>query len=193
MADTTQLVTDYREKRSKLEKFMKNPKHDASLLSNSIEFRDKNVQFFASMGTRTSKFDKFENHPFLGYPYKRGVKRVIQTEEEDKIHYEPYVEAGGEDDLYGICVDIDEFSKTATIVPITNNFEGYLVAKDSGPKAKDKLIFNKDGALEKVNNGEGQNKATINAIALSDAKQISNDTYLVKVAVFGNKAISKNS
>ncbi|MCR8910237.1 DUF228 domain-containing protein, partial [Borreliella burgdorferi 297] len=124
MADTTQLLKDYQEKRSKLEKFMKNPQHDAGLLSNSVEFRDKNIQFFASGGTRTSKFDKLENHPFLGYPYKRGVKRVIQEEKENQIHYEPHVEAGGEDDLYGICIDIDEFSKTATIVPITNNFEG---------------------------------------------------------------------
>ncbi|WP_418909640.1 DUF228 domain-containing protein (plasmid) [Borreliella lanei] len=191
MADTTQLVKEYHEKRSKLEKLMKNPQHNSSLLSNSVEFRDKNVQFFASGGTRTSKFDKLENHPFLGYPYKRGVKRVIQEAQENQIHYEPHVEAGGEEDLYGICTDIDEFSKTATIVPITNNFEGYLVAKDSSVKAKDKLVFNKNGALEKVN-GVPQNKATINAIALSDAKQISNDAYLVKVAVFGNKAISKN-
>ncbi|ACL33989.1 DUF228 domain-containing protein [Borreliella burgdorferi] len=191
MADTTQLLKDYQEKRSKLEKFMKNPQHDSGLLSNSVEFRDKNIQFFASGGTRTSKFDKLENHPFLGYPYKRGVKRVIQEEKENQIHYEPHVEAGGEDDLYGICIDIDEFSKTATIVPITNNFEGYLVAKDSTLKVKDKLVFNKDGALEKVT-GAPPNKVTINAIALSDAKQISNDVYLIKVAVFGNKAVSKN-
>ncbi|MCD2399571.1 DUF228 domain-containing protein [Borreliella burgdorferi] len=191
MADTTQLLKDYQEKRSKLEKFMKNPQHDAGLLSNSVEFRDKNIQFFASGGTRTSKFDKLENHPFSGYPYKRGIKRVIQEEKADQIHYEPHVEAGGEDDLYGICIDIDEFSKTATIVPITNNFEGYLVAKDSTLKVKDKLVFNKDGALEKVT-GAPPNKATINAIALSDAKQISNDVFLIKVAVFGNKAVSKN-
>ncbi|WP_418455519.1 DUF228 domain-containing protein (plasmid) [Borreliella californiensis] len=191
MGDTTQLVKEYQEKRSKLEKFMKNPQHDANLLSNSNEFRDKNVQFFASGGTRTSRFDKLENHPFSGYPYKRGVKRVIQEVQENQIHYEPYVEAGGGEDLYGVCIDIDEFSKTATIVPVTNNFEGYLVAKDSTLKAKDKLIFNKDGALEKVT-GAPPNKATINATALSDAKQISNEVYLVKVAVFGNKAISKN-
>ncbi|WP_233780295.1 DUF228 domain-containing protein [Borreliella bavariensis] len=139
MGDTTQLVKDYQEKRSKLVKFMKNPQHDASLLSNSLEFRDKNIQFFASGGIRTSKFDKLENHPFLGYPYKRGIKRVIQEAKANEIHYEPHVEAGGGEDLYGICTDIDEFSKTATIVLITNNFEGYLVAKDSTPKAKDKL------------------------------------------------------
>ncbi|AEL19038.1 conserved hypothetical protein (plasmid) [Borreliella bissettiae DN127] len=190
MGDTTQLVKEYQEKRSKLEKFMKNPQHDASLLSNSNEFRDKNVQFFASGGTRTSRFDKLENHPFLGYPYKRGVKRVIQEAQDNQNHYEPHVEAGGGEDLYGICIDIDEFSKTATIVPITNNFEGYLVAKDATVKTKDKLVFNKDGALEKVTGAP--NKATINATALSDAKQISNEVYLVKVAVFGNKAMSRN-
>ncbi|MCD2379814.1 DUF228 domain-containing protein [Borreliella burgdorferi] len=190
MEDATQSVKEYQEKKSNFEKFVKNPQHDTNLLRNSIEFRDKNVQFFAYGGTKTSKFDKLENHPFLGYPYKRGVKRVIQEAQDNQSHYEPHVEAGGGEDLYGICIDIDEFSKTATIVPITNNFEGYLVAKDSTLKVKDKLVFNKDGALEKVTGA--QNKATINAIALSDAKQISNDVYLVKVAVFGNKAISRN-
>ncbi|ACO38571.1 conserved hypothetical protein (plasmid) [Borreliella burgdorferi 29805] len=191
MANTTQLVKEYQEKRSKLEQLMKNPQHNAGLLSNSVEFRDKNLQFFASGGTRTSKFDKLENHPFLGYPYKRGVKRVIQGEQENQIHYEPHVEAGGEDDLYGICTDIDEYSKTATIVPITNNFEGYLVAKENGIKAKDKLYFNKDGELEKINGSAPPNKTTINAIALSDAVKIINDIFLVKVAVFGNKAVQK--
>ncbi|WP_420025400.1 DUF228 domain-containing protein [Borreliella valaisiana] len=187
--NTTQLVKEYQEKRSKLEKLMKNPQQDSGLLTNSLEFRDKNMQFFASGGTRTSKYDKLENHPFMGYPYKRGVKRVIQEAKANEPHYEPYVEAGGGEDLYGICVDIDEFSKTASIVPITNNFEGYLVVKDATPKAKDKLFFNKDGVLEKVSGG---NKATVNAIALSDSKQISNDVYLIKVAVFGNRAKSSN-
>ncbi|MCD2332816.1 DUF228 domain-containing protein [Borreliella americana] len=191
MADTTQLVKEYQEKRSNLEKLMKNPQHYAGLLSNSLEFRDKNVQFFAYGGTRTSKFDKLENHPFLGYPYKRGVKRVIQEEKPNEIHYEPHVEAGGEEDLYGICTDIDEYSKTATIVPITNNFEGYLVAKENSIKVKDKLYFNKDGELEKINGSAPPNKTTINAIALSDAVKISNDIFLVKVAVFGNKALQK--
>ncbi len=100
---------------------------------------------------------------------------------------------GGGEDLCGICVDIDEFSKTAAIIPITNNFGGYLIAKENGVKAKDKLFFNKDGELEKINGSAPTNKTTINAIALSDSKKISNDAYLVKVAVFGNKAISQKS
>ncbi|WP_210360566.1 DUF228 domain-containing protein, partial [Borreliella garinii] len=57
--------------------------------------------------------------------------------------------------------------------------------------AKDKLFFNKDGELEKINGSAPQNKATINAIALSDAKKIGNDVFLVKVSVFGNKAVQK--
>ncbi|MBB6043733.1 DUF228 domain-containing protein (plasmid) [Borreliella yangtzensis] len=185
--NTAQLVKEYQEKRSKLEKLMKNPQQDSGLLNNSNEFRDKNVEFFASGGTRTSKYDKLENHPFVGYPYKRGVKRVINQEKANEPHYEPYVEAGGGEDLYGICVDIDEFSKTATIIPITNNFEGYLVVKDATPKAKEKLYFNNDGVLEKVSGG---NKPIVNAIALSDAKQINGEYYLIKVAVFGNRAKS---
>ncbi|WP_210380281.1 DUF228 domain-containing protein [Borreliella valaisiana] len=191
MVDTTQVVKDYIDKKSKLEKFVKNQQQYANLLNNLIEFKDKNIKFLTPMGTRTSRLDKLENHPFLGYPYKCGVKRVIQGEKENEIHYEPYVEAGGGEDLYGICIDIDDFSKTATIVPITNNFEGYLVAKDSTPKTKDKLIFNKNGVLEKAPETPA-NKGTIHAIALSDANKINDDVYLVKVVVFGNKAIGQN-
>lgn len=46
--------------------------------------------------------------------------------------------------------------------------------------------------MEKINGSAPPNKTTINAIALSEAKKISNDAYLVKEAVFGNKAISQN-
>ncbi|WP_010256249.1 DUF228 domain-containing protein [Borreliella burgdorferi] len=186
MSDITKIKQEFDKKVSEIKALMKNPQQDAGLISNSIEFRDKNLIFSNSDGVCTSSKDKIGNYPAKGYPYKRGVKLSFgdgTTELE--------VEAGGEDDLYGICIDIDEFSKTATIIPITNNFEGYLVAKDSTLKVKDKLVFNKDGALEKVT-GAPPNKATINAIALSDAKQISNDVYLIKVAVFGNKAVSKN-
>ncbi len=83
-------------------------------------------------------------------------------------------------------------AKPPLIVPITNNFEGYLVVKENGVKAKDKLFFNKDGELEKINGSAPPNKTTINAIALSDANKIINGAYLIKIAVFGNKAISQN-
>lgn len=123
----------------------------------------------------------------MEYLYKRGIKIAIQ---EDQIHCEPHVKTGNGEHLYEVCINIDEFSKIATIVPITNNSEGCPVAKDPNVKSKDKLIFNKDGALKKTMGV--QNKATVNAIALSDECQISNDVYFVKVAVFENKTTSKD-
>ncbi|WP_210360696.1 MULTISPECIES: DUF228 domain-containing protein, partial [Borreliella] len=45
MVDTTQVVKDYIDKKSKLEKFVKNQQQYANLLNNSIEFKDKNIKF----------------------------------------------------------------------------------------------------------------------------------------------------
>ncbi|WP_210361874.1 DUF228 domain-containing protein, partial [Borreliella valaisiana] len=58
MVDTTQVVKDYIDKKSKLEKFVKNQQQYANLLNNSIEFKDKNIKFLTPMGTRTSRLDK---------------------------------------------------------------------------------------------------------------------------------------
>ncbi|WP_187981431.1 DUF228 domain-containing protein [Borreliella bavariensis] len=185
--NTAQLVKEYQEKRSKLEKLMKNPQKDSGLLTNSLEFRDKNIEFFASGGTKTSKYDKLENHSFVGYPYKRGVKIVIQEAKSNEPHYEPHVEAGGGEDLYGICTDIDEFTGIATVIPITNNFEGYLVCKkdsQSSINVGDKLNFDQHGELEKAS---GSNK-TINAIALSKAHKLTENLYIILASVFGNRA-----
>nr|AAU85908.1 hypothetical protein BGP058 [Borreliella bavariensis PBi] len=187
MDGITKVKEEFDKKVAEIRALMKNPQQDTGLLGNSLEFRDKNLDYSNSGGVRTSSKDKIENYPAKGYPYKRGVKLSFSADGTTELE----VEAGGGEDLYGICVDIDEFSKTATVVPITNNFEGYLVAKENSVKAKDKLFFNKDGELEKINGSAPQNKATINAIALSDAKKISNDVFLVKVSVFGNKAVQK--
>ncbi len=111
---------------------MKNPQRDTGLLGNSLEFRDKSLIYFNSGGVLTSSKDKIENYPAKGYPYKRGVKLSFSADSTIELE----VEAGGGEDLYGICTDMDEFSKTAAIVPITNNFEGYLVAKENGVKAR---------------------------------------------------------
>ncbi len=187
MEDATQSVKEYQEKKSNFEKFVKNPQHGTNLLRNSIEFRDKNVQFFAYGGTKTSKFDKLENHPFLGYPYKRGVKRVIQEAQDNQSHYEPHVEAGGGEDLYGVCIDIDEFNNVATVIPITNNFTGYLTFKKdgNGVNSGDKLYFNQHGELEKVTGAQN----AFNAIALSKVYKLTEDLFIVLASVFGNKAI----
>ncbi|AHH11945.1 Hypothetical protein BCO_0122705 (plasmid) [Borrelia coriaceae ATCC 43381] len=118
---------------------------------------------------------------------KRGVKLVVDTtSDSSKPHYEPHVEVGGEDDIYGICTDIDEFTNTATVIPITNNFQGYLVAKEgSSIKRKDKLKFNTNGELEKNDSSNGK----INAMALSDVIELDTEKKLciVNVAIYGNK------
>ncbi|AYE37106.1 hypothetical protein DB313_06275 (plasmid) [Borrelia turcica IST7] len=187
-----QLEKEYIEKREQVKKIMKNPIADPDLFSNRTEHRDKNLIFSNSGGTATSRFDKIENYFAKGYPYKRGVKLVVNKVDEGqpaKPHYEPHIEAGGGDDLYGICIDIDEYSQIATVLPITNNFQGYLVAKDSSIKRADKLCFNIDGELEKSTAG----KANINAIALADAIElVANKQHVVKVAVIGNRALDKN-
>ncbi|AHH05702.1 DUF228 domain-containing protein (plasmid) [Borrelia miyamotoi] len=175
----TELVKQYEEKAKALKKQMKNPNSYVSTFSNTVDFRDKNLHFANQGGTITSRYDKLENYFFKGYPYKRGVKQVIDPE------YEPHVAVGGEDDLYGICIDIDEFTSTATVLPITEEFTGYLVAKqNSGIKRKDKLKFDSNGELEK-----SSSNSKINAVALSDAIELDSEKKLcmVHVAIYGNK------
>ncbi|AHH11671.1 DUF228 domain-containing protein (plasmid) [Borrelia coriaceae] len=182
----TQLVTDYQEKLKKIKKQMKNPTSDAGTFSNKVDFRDKNRHLQNQGGTVTSRHDKLENYFFTGYPYKRGVKLVVDTVQNNQPHYEPHVEVGGEDDIYGICTDIDEFTNTATVIPITNNFQGYLIAKESsGIKRKDKLKFGTNGELEK----DSSNNGKINAMALSDVIELDTEKKLciVNVAIYGNK------
>ncbi|WP_024655210.1 DUF228 domain-containing protein, partial [Borrelia hispanica] len=147
-SNITQLIKDYEDKRNKLKALMKNPSDELAVFSNNTDFRDKYQHFSNSGGSVTSSCDKFESHPSKGYPYKRGVKLVANQFTQGQPHFEPHVEAGGGDDLYGICVDIDDYTGVATVAPITNRFEGYLVAKDNSIKCKDKLKFNSDGQLE---------------------------------------------
>ncbi|PRQ93249.1 DUF228 domain-containing protein, partial [Borreliella burgdorferi] len=100
------------------------------------------------------------------------------------------VEAGGGDDLYGICTDIDEFTGMATVVPITNNFTGYLTFKKNGNGVNpgDKLHFNAQGELEK----NGGNDKSVNAIALSKVHKLTEELSIVLASVFGNRALKGN-
>ncbi|MCD2318008.1 DUF228 domain-containing protein [Borreliella burgdorferi] len=178
----TKIKQEFDKKVAEIQALMKNPQQDASLLSNSIEFRDKNLIFSNSGGVCTSSKDKIENYPAKGYPYKRGVKLSFgdgTTELE--------VEAGGGEDLYGVCIDIDEFSNVATVIPITNNFTGYLTFKKdgNGVNSGDKLYFNQHGELEKVTGAQN----AFNAIALSKVYKLTEDLFIVLASVFGNKAI----
>ncbi|QXG44700.1 DUF228 domain-containing protein (plasmid) [Borreliella burgdorferi] len=183
MSDITKIKQEFDKKVAEIQALMKNPQQDSGLLSNSIDFRDQNLIFSNSGGVCTSSKDKIENYPAKGYPYKRGVKLSFgdgTTELE--------VEAGGGDDLYGVCSDIDEFSGMATVIPITNNFTGYLTLKKDGQNSVnpgDKLNFNQHGELEKVTGAQ----KSVNAIALSKAHKLTEELFIVLASVFGNRAI----
>ncbi|WP_024653842.1 DUF228 domain-containing protein, partial [Borrelia persica] len=104
--------------------------------------------------------------------------------------YELAVEAGGGTDLYGICTDIDEFTGTATVMPITNNFTGYLVVKKDNQSSitpNVKVKFNTNGEIEQ---DSGSGSRTINGIALSKAFKINENLYIALVSIFGNKGIN---
>ncbi|WP_024652952.1 DUF228 domain-containing protein [Borrelia persica] len=171
----------YETKRDKLEGLMKNPSSDRATFSNNTDFRDKNLRFSNSGGTVTSSVDRLENYPVKGYPYKRGVKLSFED------GYESCIEAGGGTDLYGICIDIDDFTQTATVIPITNNFQGDLLAKNSRIRIGDRLLFNKCGILKKVKKNTHYDKKNItyNAIALSNSFLDEEQRhYLVEVQIY---------
>ncbi|EEH00318.1 conserved hypothetical protein (plasmid) [Borreliella finlandensis] len=60
----------------------------------------------------TDKIEKYFHDLKNSFPYKRGVKLVPK---ENSL----YVEIGADTDLYGICVDVCEFSCIAYVLPIT--------------------------------------------------------------------------
>ncbi len=128
MSDITKIKQDFDKKVAEIKALMKNPQQDTSLLGNSIEFRDKTLIFSNSDGVCTSSKDQIENYPAKGYPYKRGVKLSFSVDGTSELE----VKAGGGEDLYGICTDIDEYTGMATVIPITNNFTGYLTFKKNG-------------------------------------------------------------
>ncbi|UPA11043.1 DUF228 domain-containing protein (plasmid) [Borrelia parkeri] len=179
----TQLKKEYEDKLKEIKALMKNPSSDLATFSNNTDFRDKNLHFSNSGGTSTSSDTVIVNYPIKGYPYKRGVKLSFEGD------FEPRVEAGGGDDLFGICINIDDFTQRATVVPITEYFEGYLVVKkdsQSSINAGDKLSFNTNGELEKASTS---NNTKVNAIALSKAYKLNDSLYIINVSVFGNRAL----
>ncbi|WP_024655148.1 DUF228 domain-containing protein [Borrelia hispanica] len=184
MADIAKLKKEYEDKLKEIKSYMKNPSVDPGLFSNNTEFRDKNLHFAASGGTTTSSVDIIENMPSKGYPYKRGVKLDFSD-----VKYEPVVVPGGGSDLYGICIDIDDYTETAQVVPINNNFQGWLIAKKDNATSiaiGDKLKFNNFGELEK----DTSSSRLINAVALSKAFKLNENLYIIHVSIFGNRAKS---
>ncbi|MBB6032072.1 hypothetical protein HNR35_001075 [Borreliella spielmanii] len=171
--------------------------------SSSGSFQSKNELVNAYSFAYSSITDKIEEYfydPNNSFPYKRGVKLVPK---ENAI----YVDVGADTDLYGICVDVCEFSCTAYVLPITNNFEGYLVTRNPNIKAGEILDISDKGVITKVGGGP---PTVINAYALSDAFTINfvpedvdqerdqarypKQDYsinLIKVTIFGNIGLEK--
>ncbi|MCD2374554.1 DUF228 domain-containing protein [Borreliella burgdorferi] len=169
--------------------------------SSSSCFKSKNERVDAYSFACSSYTDKIEEYlydPKNSFPYKRGVKLVPK---ESSI----YVEVGADNDMYGICVDVCEFSCTAYVLPITNNFEGYLVTRNPSIKIGEILDINNTGVIIKAGGGP---PTVINAYALSDSFTINfapEDEHqdqarypkqeysinLIKVAIFGNRGLEK--
>ncbi|WP_210360694.1 DUF228 domain-containing protein [Borreliella valaisiana] len=166
-------------------------------------FNSKNARvdtYSFSCSSFTDKVEEYFYDPKKSFPYKRGVKLVPK---ENSIH----VDVGASTDIYGICVDVCEFSCIAYVLPITNNFEGYLVTRNPNIKAGEILDINADGVIIKAGGGR---PTVINAYALSDSFTINfelekgdldqshiikpKENYsinLIKVVIFGNRGLEK--
>ncbi len=96
--------------------------------SNS-KFQDEGFYFAQKGGLKRSSADKFENYQAQDFCYKCGVKLIVNGS-----HLQ--IARGGGSDLYGVCVDFDDFSRTGTVVPITCSFECVLIAKDKTIKSR---------------------------------------------------------
>lgn len=181
----------------KLKKYSKSFNYEErAVFKPQTDFRDKNITFDALCTTVSSSSDKLEEYTAIGFPYKRAVKLKVETTKLDSIS----VEVSDGKNMYGICIDIDEYSNVATVIPITNNFEGYVVASSSsGINIGDKLDFDSYGRVIKASS---YSQASINAMALSSIHtlQLTDDEnkkgqedyklHLIKISLYGNKAVS---
>ncbi|ACN56108.1 DUF228 domain-containing protein [Borreliella burgdorferi] len=171
-------------------------------LSSCFKSKNERVNAYSfACSSFTDKIEEYFYNPENSFPYKRGVKLVPK---DNSI----YVEASADTDVYGICVDVCEFSCTAYVLPITNNFEGYLVTRNPHIKSGEILDISNKGVIIKAGGGP---PTMINAYALSDAFTINfmpededlkqskvqnakKEEYsinLVKVAIFGNRGLEK--
>ncbi|AHH07365.1 Hypothetical protein BCD_1299 (plasmid) [Borrelia crocidurae DOU] len=129
-----------------------------AVFDKEVQFGSRDIYFAHRGSLQYSLADKFENYQDIGFCYKRGVKLVVQN------GMSTCVTRGGGNDLYGICIDYDDLTRTATVISIANSFECILLS-DMNVKSGDKLIFDDMGVLSKVK----ANGTYMQALALSDA------------------------
>ncbi|WP_024655150.1 DUF228 domain-containing protein [Borrelia hispanica] len=185
MPDMKQLIKDYEDKRKALAAVIKGGSKEVAVRSNTFDFRNKGPSVGDGGFTASSSNIKIENWPSKNYPYKCGVKVATNPIKANEVHYESYVQPGGGGDLYGICIDIDDYTETAQVVPITSGgYQAWLFAKDATIKRGDKIKFTDKGEAEK---STGSN-TIYNAIAVEDTVSLPDNTYLVHVKFVGNNA-----
>ncbi|WP_210370823.1 DUF228 domain-containing protein [Borreliella garinii] len=142
------------------------------VFESNCKFQDEGFYFAQKGVLKSSSADKFENYQAQDFCYKCGVKLIVNGSQLQ-------IAKGGGSDLYGVCVDFDDFSRTGTVVPMSCSFECVLIAKDKTIKAEDKLIINSEGFLEKAS----KDAVVIHALALGSAEEFKDrrDVYGVKV------------
>lgn len=180
MPELGKLLKEIADKRAEIALYLKSGASEVGVFKNTTDFRGQYYTMQNSGFCLSSSKVKIENRPYVtGYPFKQGVKLTI------KAPTEPTVEAGGGNDLYGVCVDVHEFSSVAQIVPVTDGmaYACVLIAKDNSIKRNDKVKFNDKGEVEKQA-GAG----AYHGIALEDSLQIeANKLNLVKIMFLGVK------
>ncbi|UGQ16792.1 DUF228 domain-containing protein [Borrelia sp. RT5S] len=154
-----------------------------SVFSKPDKFGSGDIYFAHKGGLKFFAGEKFENYQAVDFCYKCGVKLVVGDGVGDRVA------RGGEEDLYGICIDYDEFTRTATVVSVASSFECVLLASQD-VKSGDRLAFDESGVLKRV-----QSKGTyMHALALSDALQFKDKAgyYGARVMLI-SKPIKKDS
>ncbi|WP_445436363.1 DUF228 domain-containing protein [Candidatus Borreliella tachyglossi] len=147
-------------------------------MATSEGFVDNNKTYGSNAFTKVDSQTRIEAIPYKTFCHKMGVKLVKDTD------YEKQVEAGGGDDLYGVCINVDEFLRVAQVVRTV--CQGHFVCKDNTIKAGDKLIFNPKGVLEKA---EKSKNPYAHATAVKDSFKFKDkDAYGVEVDFHANLA-----
>ncbi|ETZ17396.1 hypothetical protein BDCR2A_01690 [Borrelia duttonii CR2A] len=198
----TEKEKQYRLAYLKLKKYTKTTTEDLAVRSCAKNGFQGSADFpYILTQTISSSVDKYENYPYKGFPYKRAVKLSFDTDGS------AFVETSDDSNVYGMCVDVDEYTETAQVVPITNNVSGYFICADSSIQCGDHLDFNSEGELVKASSNL---PTSINIIALSNTYKHDFRTpaeqrdssfssssdfiiYFAKVTIFGNKAIQRKS
>ncbi|AWG43290.1 hypothetical protein CR532_04650 (plasmid) [Candidatus Borreliella tachyglossi] len=115
--------------------------------------------YFAHKGVlKAFASERLQNFQAINFCYKCGVKLVIEE------GLEPRVARGGGDDLYGICVDYDDLTKTATVISIASSFE-CIVLSHNDVKSGDRLVVDESGLFKSINS----KSSYMHAVALSSA------------------------